>query len=152
MGCLFFNWGGDIGAWCRSVVKKEVMDSILFEFSLRALGTVFPSTVLSLALVQYFEGGGERLFGASTLLFILWSLIFLPCDESGSSLQKLRLCSERTPLVVDSAGVVKGVLIGTISDRYVVLESFETNRIAMTDMKSGVKIRPSIGKCEIISG
>lgn len=121
--------------------------SVFYSFALR----VVPVTAASICFVwsfrMYAEGyKGKKVAGCSIFGVVL-TFFLIPYLQYGNEGRDLKWASKGVSLVIGDKKQVLGVLVGTISGKYVILACRSNKEISLSEITSQLSVRPSAGDC-----
>ncbi|MFG0849646.1 hypothetical protein ACF8R4_08020 [Pseudomonas sp. FYR_2] len=111
-----------------------------------ALSLLFSSAV-AMALKMILEGSDTKKATATALLGLGMTLLVLPAMRAVDDYNVLLRAKEPVPIVTSDSREVLGVLLGSVSGKFLVYDCSERSKLKLLDISSELNVKPGPLQC-----
>jgi hypothetical protein len=140
-GCIAFSMA-------LKIFGIEVSDFYADSLISTAIFAAVNAALFAWALRLLFEGQQGRIVMTFFMAVGFFSFLMIPYMQAVQKSRGLIWGDKGTPLVIDKDSKILGVLVGSVAEKFVVLNCTGKGReVFLSDVSPDLKVRPSTGEC-----
>lgn len=111
-----------------------------------ALSLLF-SSAIAMAVKMIIEGSDTKRATATALLGLGMTLLVLPAMRAVDDYNVLLRAKDPVPIVTSDSGAVIGILLGSVSSKFLVYDCSEHSKLKLLDISSELSVKPGPMQC-----